>query len=65
MFAEDVRLLPNRVFSQFLKKMNRDPRYVNRDIAQLFEAMAKGGDFYGETIPHFNGNLFDDTAPWT
>ena len=63
MFAEDVGLLPNQVFSQFLKKMNRDPRYVNRDIAQLFEAMAKGGDFYGETIPHFNGNLFDDTAP--
>jgi hypothetical protein len=25
--------------------------------------MATGGDFYGETIPHFNGNLFDDTPP--
>ncbi len=32
MFAEDVGLLPNRVFSQFLKKTNRDPRFVNRDI---------------------------------
>ena len=63
MFAEDVGLLPNQVFSQFLKKTNRDPRFVNRDIAQLFEAMAKGGDFYGETIPHFNGNLFDNTPP--
>ena len=63
MFAEDVGLLPNQVFSQFLKKMNRDPRYVNRDIAQLFEAMANGGDFYGESIPHFNGNLFDNTPP--
>ena len=59
----DVGLLPNHVFSQFLKKTNRDPRFVNRDIAQLFEAMAKGGDFYGETIPHFNGNLFDNTPP--
>ena len=63
MFAEDVGLLPNEVFSQFLKKPNRNPRFVNRDIAQLFEAMAKGGDFYGETIPHFNGNLFDNTPP--
>ncbi len=63
MFAEDVGLLPNQVFSQFLKKTNRDPRFVNRDITQLFEAMAKGGDFYGETVPHFNGNLFDDTPP--
>ncbi len=63
MFAEDVGLLPNHVFSQFLKKTNRDPRFINRDIAQLFEAMAKGGDFYGETIPHFNGNLFDETPP--
>jgi SAM-dependent methyltransferase len=63
MFAEDVELLPNQVFSQFLKKPNRDPRFVNRDVTQLFEAMAKGGDFYGETIPHFNGNLFDETTP--
>ena len=63
MFAEDVGLLPNRVFSQFLKKMNRDPRFVNRDVGQLFEAMANGGDFYGESIPHFNGNLFDNTPP--
>ncbi len=63
MFAEDVGLLPNQVFSQFLKKPNRDPRFVNRDIVQLFEAMANGGDFYGESIPHFNGNLFDNTLP--
>ncbi len=63
MFAEDVGLLPNHIFSQFLKKPNRDPRFVNRDIALLFEAMAKGGDFYGEAIPHFNGNLFDNTPP--
>ena len=63
MFAESVGLLPNHVFSQFLNKTNRDPRFVNRDITQLFEAMAKGGDFYGETIPHFNGNLFDNTPP--
>ncbi len=63
MFAESVGLLPNHVFNQFLHKTNRDPRFVNRDITRLFEAMAKGGDFYGETIPHFNGNLFDNTTP--
>ena len=63
MFAEDVGLLPNHVFSEFLKKTNRDPRYINRDIVLLFEAMANGGDFYGESIPHFNGNLFDNTPP--
>jgi hypothetical protein len=63
MIAEDVGLLPNHVYSEFLKKPNHDPRFVNRDVTQLFETMAKGGEFYSETIPHFSGNLFDDTAP--
>ena len=52
-----------RFSASFSRRPIGTPAYVNRDIAQLFEAMAKGGDFYGETIPHFNGNLFDDTAP--
>ena len=62
MFAEDEGSC-RRVFSRILKKTNRDPRFVTRDISQLFEAMANGGDFYGERIPHFNGNLFDNTLP--
>ena len=65
MFAEDVGLLPNQVFSQFLKKLNRDPRFVNRDIAQLFEAMAKGGDFYGETSLTSTGTCSTTPRPWT
>lgn len=63
MFAEDARLLPNGVFTQVFKNPNRDPRYINRDLSRLFEAMAAGGDLFGETIPYFNGNLFDETAP--
>src|SRR5262249_32720846 len=63
MFAEDVELLPNKVFSQVFKNPNRDPRFVNRDIAQLFAPMAKAGDVFGAAIPYFNGNLFDETRP--
>jgi type II restriction/modification system DNA methylase subunit YeeA len=60
MFAEDANLLPGAIFSRIVARPNRDPRAISRDIGQLFEAMAAGGSFWGEEVPHFNGTLFDD-----
>ncbi len=59
LFAEDIGLLPNQIFTRITEKSGGDPAKFARFIAQLFEAMAKGGEFGLETIRHFNGNLFD------
>lgn len=57
LFAEDVGLLPEKLFSNIVEK-SRDPEHFSKLIGQLFEAMNEGGDFGLETIRHFNGNLF-------
>ena len=59
LFAEDIGLLPNQIFTRITEKAGGDPAKFGRFIAQLFEAMAQGGEFGLETILHFNGNLFD------
>ncbi len=59
LFAEDIGLLPNQIFTRITEKSGGDPAKFARFLAQLFEAMAKGGEFGLETILHFNGNLFD------
>jgi type II restriction/modification system DNA methylase subunit YeeA len=60
LFAEDVGLLPLKLFSRLVEK-SRDPQHFSKLIGQLFDAMAEGGDFGIETIRHFNGNLFTDS----
>ena len=62
LFAEDIGLLPNQIFTRITEKSGGDPAKFARFIAQLFEAMAKGGEFGLETILHFNGNLFDNAT---
>ena len=59
LFAEDIGLLPNQIFTRITEKAGGDPAKFGRFIAQLFEAMSTGGEFGLETILHFNGNLFD------
>lgn len=61
LFAEDVGLLPKKLFSQIVDKA-RDPQHFTKLIGQLFEAMAEGGDFGLDTIRYFNGNLFTSDA---
>lgn len=60
MFAEDVGLLPDHLFSRIVQKSKRDPRRFGQLIGQLFEVMASGGDFGADTIRYFNGDLFAD-----
>jgi type II restriction/modification system DNA methylase subunit YeeA len=62
MFAEDARLLPDKLFSRTIKNTRRYPQDTQQQLTELFAKMASGG-FYGpEQIRWFNGGLFDDDA---
>jgi type II restriction/modification system DNA methylase subunit YeeA len=60
LFAEDVGLLPTKLFSRIVEKAP-EPQRFSKLIGQLFQAMNDGGDFGIDTIRHFNGNLFTDS----
>jgi len=60
LFAEDVGLLPDQLFTRLVAKAHGDPKVFARLISGLFEAMAHGGEFGVETVHHFNGHLFSD-----
>lgn len=62
LFAEDVGLLPEQIFTRIVEKAAGEAGRFTRLLGQLFEAMAKGGEFGLESIRHFNGNLFDDAS---
>ena len=62
LFAEDVGLLPTGIFQRVMERVGDDSGMRARYMTDLFGAMATGGDFLLEPIPHFNGNLFDDTV---
>ena len=59
LFAEDVRLLPNHVFSRMVKLGRRRPDLFPREVDELLDAMRSGGAAGYEEIPHFNGGLFE------
>lgn len=59
MFAEDVRLLPDKMFEKMV--FASDPSSFEGNCRDLFAAMATQGGKIGYTpIPWFNGGLFDD-----
>lgn len=62
LFAEDVGLLPNRLFSRMVTKTWMRPADLAQQLKELFQKMATGGWFGAEEIPHFNGGLFNDDA---
>ncbi|MCK6388361.1 MAG: class I SAM-dependent DNA methyltransferase [Zoogloea sp.] len=59
MFAEDIGLLPKKLFERVIDKRQGDAGKLTRSIAELFEAMRTGGDFLLEDIAWFNGGLFE------
>ncbi|MCG8558617.1 MAG: class I SAM-dependent DNA methyltransferase [Hyphomicrobiales bacterium] len=67
MFAEDVHLLPNKMFTRMLEVSRRNPEEFEEHSRQLFAAMRKGGAVGFERVEWFNGGLFDDdsTLPLT
>ena len=59
MFAEDIGLLPNAMFSRMLEHAAQRPEEFV-DLAQdLFRAMRSGGRVGFEHVAWFNGGLFD------
>lgn len=62
MFAEDVGLLPNQIFTKLATASVAHPESFEANARQLFAGMAKGGDVAFEVIDWFNGGLFDDDA---
>jgi len=59
MFAEDAKLLPQKLFETVLDKSNPDGAKAQSRLTELFTAMRRGGDFALEAIPYFNGGLFE------
>ena len=60
MFAEDIELLPSKMFSRILAASKVDPPRLTKQLHALFQAMAHGGDFGADPVLHFNGGLFAD-----
>jgi type II restriction/modification system DNA methylase subunit YeeA len=60
MFAEDVDLLPKKLFSRMLKSAQNKPAEFEHRARELFRAMRSGGEAAWEPIERFNGGLFDD-----
>src|SRR5579875_776717 len=62
MFAEDVKLLPERSFRDLLEKCEADPSKFGPMVGQLWEAMNTGGFAYAiaEKVKRFNGEFFRD-----
>lgn len=61
MFAEDVDLLPKKMFQQMLEASLNEPMQFVRNAQQLFKAMAERDGMVGyQAIEWFNGGLFED-----
>lgn len=61
MFAEDVGLLPDHLFTKMLEVSRRDPTGFADNCSTLFGAMANKNGKVGFTpIDWFNGGLFND-----
>ncbi len=62
LFAEDVGLLPDRMFTRMLEQARRRPGEFVELARDLFRAMSTGGRVGFESVIWFNGGLFDDDA---
>jgi len=60
LFAEDIGLLPERLFPRLLEQTRRNSKDFAEVLRQLFRAMNTGGYFGADRILHFNGGLFYD-----
>jgi hypothetical protein len=63
MFAEDVDLLPERLFTKLLEASLSSPDKFAARAGHLFKQMSTGGELADFTpIEWFNGGLFDDDS---
>jgi hypothetical protein len=57
-FAEDVGLLPGRMFERLVNNRHITPAKLTQGLRDLLQAMADGGLYGADEIPWFNGGLF-------
>src|ERR1700687_5312092 len=62
MFAEDVDLLPNKMFKRMLEHAATRPDEFQALASDLFKAMQFGGRVGFEQVAWFNGGLFNDDS---
>lgn len=62
MFAEDVGLLPNNMFTRMLENALDQPEEFTTLASTLFQAMSVGGRVGFESVKWFNGGLFENDA---
>ena len=62
LFAEDIGLLPNQMFTRLLEHAARRPAEFAAMAHDLFRAMQSGGRVGFEPVAWFNGGLFDSDA---
>lgn len=62
MFAEDVDLLPNKMFKRMLEHASTRPDEFQALAQDLFKAMQSGGRVGFEQVAWFNGGLFNDES---
>jgi hypothetical protein len=60
MFAEDVDLLPGKMFKRMLEHASTEPDEFRALASDLFRAMQVGGRIGFEHVAWFNGGLFND-----
>jgi hypothetical protein len=61
LFAEDIGLLPNDLFTRVVTNSLDKPTTFKARIEGLFSAMAEGEVFGADNLPYFNGGLFADS----
>ena len=62
LFAEDVGILPDGLFTKLVTQPHRTAGAVSEQLRQLFAAMASGGSFGADEIPLVDGGLFNDDS---
>ena len=62
MFADDVALLPNKLFERMLEQARMEPESFTDLAGALFQEMASGGRVGFEQVAWFNGGLFEDDS---
>ena len=61
LFAEDIDLLPRRLFTRLVARTRRRPAVFRELLRELFAKMRAGGFFGEHEIAYFNGGLFADS----
>ena len=60
LFAEDIDLLPDHLFTRLIKSVQAHPERAQARLEALFGAMATGGEVAFEEVAWFNGGLFTE-----